>query len=619
MMIDRGCMGMKWDDTRLKNGIRFLTEQNPEETGICAGFFFPAGTADDRPGEKGALLLWTRLMLHQLNQGLAYPVWSAVCRWDRIAFTAGGDPVQGEKLVRSFLECQRSPAWTEQLLTQEKKALSAGTEQERTGSFYPEADGEYWKNSSYQPPMWDAAAGERLTLETVKKAGARLCGQGNFFCLLCGKLVPGVLEGAKAALESAVFSEKALKPQPRVLPEEFGKRKKRTEWIQDTAETQARVEISFDVVQELGWYPVQLFWRGLQKEKEQLALPEELKKKGALRDWLELRRAGSRLVIACAVPSDELITALRWCFAVFSKLKKKLQNQAVMEEWLCSQPVVTGSPENRCSLVGDALCFREKEAVSWLTGTVQVRAEDLSHIAGTLFRPSNLTVSVCANPGMVKRKKLQKVLQEGRILLQSSETGEEEQESLNKKLLHQYIRDCQAELDWILQQEKGGGRSAYLLWKKFQCYVRYRRSRDSHYSFEDVQGFLLGHGYSKDDVKKLKKWKDKEKKEDSWVRQERPEDDLEQIIRWFQEDTCAMLRRLPDWEGAAAAAVKRSNLLMKREGKSERGLEAVKVLLQGEAGDLAPLKKWIQQREEKEAREAKETKEKTAVKSHEKS
>ena len=119
-------------------------------------------------------------------------------------------------------------------------------------------------------------------------------------------------------------------------------------------------------------------------------------------------------------------------------------------------------------------------------------------------------------------------------------------------------------------------------------------------------------------MKKLKKWKEKEKKEDSWVRQERPEDDLEQIIRWFQEDTCAMLRCLPDWEGAAAAAVKRSNLLMKREGKSERGLEAVKVLLQGEAGDLAPLKKWIQQREEKEAREAKETKEKTAVKSHEK-
>ena len=85
---------------------------------------------------------------------------------------------------------------------------------------------------------------------------------------------------------------------------------------------------------------------------------------------------------------------------------------------------------------------------------------------------------------------------------------------------------------------------------------------------------------------------------------------MEQIIRWFQEDTCAMLRRLPDWEGAAAAAVKRSNLLMKREGKSEGGLQAFKVLLPGEAGDLAPLKKWIQQREEKEARESKEAKKK---------
>lgn len=71
-----------------------------------------------------------------------------------------------------------------------------------------------------------------------------------------------------------------------------------------------------------------------------------------------------------------------------------------------------------------------------------------------------------------------------------------------------------------------------------------------------------------------------------------------------------MLRCLPDWEGAAAAAVKRSNLLMKREGKSERGLEAVKVLLQGEGGRSCPAEKMIQQREEKEAREAKETKKK---------
>lgn len=55
------------------------------------------------------------------------------------------------------------------------------------------------------------------------------------------------------------------------------------------------------------------------------------------------------------------------------------------------------------------------------------------------------------------------------------------------------------------------------------------------------------------------------------MRQERPEDDLEQIIRWFQEDTCAMLRCLPDWEGAAAAAVKRSNLLMKRRGNRSGG------------------------------------------------
>ena len=93
---------------------------------------------------------------------------------------------------------------------------------------------------------------------------------------------------------------------------------------------------------------------------------------------------------------------------------------------------------------------------------------------------------------------------------------------------------------------------------------------------------MLGHGYSREDVKKLKKRKDREKLEEGFKKQERPEDDMEQMVQWFMQDTASRIRLLlqgtPSAE-QAGTAVKRCNRCMRWLGRSERGEDAVRAVL----------------------------------------
>lgn len=580
---------MNWECFQLKNGIQLVTGENPECAETCVGFYFPKGAAE---GDNDLCALWLTLLVNRLMQ--KPQVWTSSIHWDFAAITAKSTERSGWQLAEDFVSCMCSTDWSREEVeracqeTAKKSATQSGSQ--KPDNFQQYIYDEYWKGSCYSLPLsekteWD----DGFSAGQVRKFQEHLTGGGSFICVLTGSFSQEDVRRVQKALSGMTFT-KAGKKSKKSLPEEFGNRKKRAEWMVDTQETYAQVEISFDIPREIRLLPASVFcsFLGAGPATFSDGVQAYVLDVQNLHCYLEKHDAGSRMVISYMISPEELVTSLRQCFASLSFLKKGIsceQTKELIQFWMEKRQLIWNQPELLNWNMGVYFCTAQDDFRLYVKEKHPVLVKEIQQAGGKIFRPCNMSVGVACQPGSIKRKKLQKVLLEGRILLQETAEPapkEEDQESTGKKILHQFIRDCQEELDAFLSEGKETDLSAYQIWKRFQCYVRYRNKKDAHYTFSNVQEFLLGHGYSRDDVKKLKKRKDREKLEEGFKKQERPEDDMEQMVQWFMQDTASRIRFLlqgtPSAE-QAGTAVKRCNRCMRWLGRSERGEDAVRAVL----------------------------------------
>ena len=591
---------MNWECFQLKNGIQLVTGKNPESAKLCMGFYFPKGAAE---GDNDLCALWLTLMLNRLGQ--KQQAWSSSIHWDFAAITAKSVECPAWQLAENFAACLNSPDWSgdevEKACSEASKKEEILTDRQNPDDFEKYIYDEYWKGSCYSLPLrekmeWD----EGFSAGQVQKFQEHLTAGGSFLCVMTGAFSENDVRRVQETLSGLSFS-KPKKKTKKSLPEEFGNRKKRAEWIVDTQKESAQVEISFDIPRDIRLLPASVFCSFLGAGPDAFSQDLQLRVLNVqnLRCRLEKHEAGSRMAISYEAAPENLVASLRQCFASISFLKKGISKEQMMELisfWMEKRQQTWKQPESLNWNMGVYFCTAQEDFEAYIRQKQAPSAEDIQQAAGKIFRPCNLSVGVACQPGSIKRKKLQKVLLEGRILMQETAvpaSKEENRESLGKKILHQFIRNCQEELDGFLFEGKETDLSAYQIWKRFQCYVRYRTKKDAHYSFSSVQEFLLGHGYSKDDVKKLKKRKDREKLEEGFQKQERPEDDLEQMVQWFMQDTASRIRRLLEQEKPepeqAVLAVKCCNWCMRWLGRKERGEEAVCAVIGEPAVSLAPL------------------------------
>ncbi len=597
---------MKWESLVLKNGIQILTAKNSDLQTSCVGFYFGRSCYGDQQQKRTLAVLWANLFQNRLNQSLKNPLWKFETDWDYIAFYAECESGKIKSLIGDFVQCFQTAVWGSEELARGKKQLAAQLSASQHPDFLQVVHQNYWAGTSYAAPV--CGTEEELAAISLKNLQKWQEAAGEaFLCVLTGALLPEEIKFAQSCLNGLEFVHtKSLKDKREKIPDGFGNRRNHGGWLVDTGEEKAAVTISFDIAHSQRLLPVSIFASflssGLNASLD-AALQERLAGIEHLQCRLEKHRLASRLVISCSMRPENLLSDLHKCFAAIAFLKEstnRTQMMDIMQHWTESRKKSWMEPTVLNWNMGTYYCTAQEDCKNLIERKTSVSFEEIQQAAFEIFQPENMTVGILCPLGVVKRKKLQKVLLEGRILLAGPRPQEEDAGAIKKKLLRQFMRDCQAELDRFLAEESKDPASAYQIWKKFQCYVRFRKAEEPHYSFAGVQEFLLGHGYSKEDVKKFKKKKDREKKDENWKKQERPEDDFAQILKWFQEDTIKWISQLaqgPCWQGAEAACVKRCNLWMRYYGAEERGLDAVRKMSPGV--DTTRIQAWLEQKEKK--------------------
>lgn len=597
---------MKWESLVLKNGIQILLGQNSEVQTSCVGFYFGKSLFCEQREKRTMAVLWANLFQGRLNQGLKTPLWKVETDWDYIAFYAECESGKMKSLMGDFVQCFQTTIWGNEELARGKKQLAAQLSAAQHPDFLQIIHQNYWAGTCYAAPICGSEENlAAISLKSLQKW--QESAREAFVCVLTGALLPEEIKFAQSCLGGLeTLPVKTVKQKKKVSPEGFGDRRNHAGWLVDTAEEKAGIVISFDIARSQRLLPVSVFGSFLSfgaKEPLDAVLHERLSGIDHLEYQLEKHRLGSRLAISCSIQPENLLSGLHKCFAAIAFLKESInrtQMMNIMQHWEECREKTWQQPTVLNWNMGTYYCTAEEDCKSFIEKNPSISFEDIQKAAFEIFQPDNMTVGILCPLGAVKRKKLQKVLLEGRILLAGPQPPEEDAGAVKKKILRQFMRDCQAELDRFLAEESKDPSSAYQIWKKIQCYVRFRKAEEPHYSFAGVQEFLLGHGYSKEDVKKFKKKKDREKKDENWKKQERPEDDFEQILKWFQEDTVQWISQLaqgPIWQGAEAACVKRSNLWMRYCGAEERGLDAVRKLSPGT--DTTRIQAWLEQKEKK--------------------
>lgn len=585
---------MQWESYQLKNGVQIFVSKNGDAPQGCLGFYVSHGSATEE--KRGLCSLWAEMMQEKLNKMTEGSSWSSWLDWDYTAFTVDDS---SPKAASAFFRCLVSPDWTERELAQAKKQ-AANVKCLKKGRSFPEQMAEeYWRGSIYGIPVQASAQElEGISLKQITKWHQALT-EGRLACVLTGRITAEQVRTVQTQA-SALKECKNDKKKKKALPKEFGNRITQAAWITDLETGAAEAVISFDIPSKKGILPALAFCLLLDAGQDapvSWLLKDNFSAIQGLRCSLEQHEAASRLVLSFSVPSEELVGALRKCFAAFSYLKQGLKTEEAVEllDFCAQARRKFWKDAKKVNLhMGRYYCVAEEECKAFVNHENTLSAQGLQEAAGSIFQPQNMAAAISCQPGLVKRKKLQKVLMEARVLLQGPEASPEESAEVRKKILRQFIRDCQAEADAILSG--GTSRSAHQLWRKFQCYIRLRKAGDSHYSFDGVQEFLLGHGYSKEDVKRLKKRKDREKSEKKGKKAESQED-WQRIEDWFFQDTVELIQALATgepWQGAPAAAVKRSNLCMRYKGRTERGLDAVKAMLDGKTVDLTRIQSYLE-------------------------
>lgn len=585
---------MQWESYQLKNGVQIFASKNGDAQQACLGFYFARGSASEE--KRGLCSLWAEMLQEKLNKISGGSAWKSWPDWDDTTFTINTSSPEAASV---FFRCLVSPDWTEEDLAQAKKLAASPKGSKKGRSFSEQMAGEYWRGSVYAVPVQASAQElEAISLKQITKWHQALVESG-FACVLTGRITADQLRTLQT--QAAALKEcKSEKKKKKVLPKEFGCRNLQSVWITDLESGPAQAMISFDIPSKKGILPALAFCLLLDAGEGapvSWLLKDNFSEIQGIRCHLEQHEAASRLVLSFSLPSEELVGALRKCFLAFSYLKQGLKTEEaaeLLEFWAQERRKFWKDSQKVNLHMGRYYCIAEEECRAFVNHASTLSAEGLREAAGSIFQPENMTVAIACQPGLVKRKKLQKVLLEARVLLQGPEAHPEESAEVRKKILRQFIRDCQAETDAILSGETS--RSAHQLWRKFQCYIRLRKAGDSHYSFDGVQEFLLGHGYSKEDVKRLKKRKDREKSENKGKKADSQED-WQRIEDWFFQDTVELIRALETgepWQGAPAAAVKRSNLCMRYRGRTERGLDAVKAMLDGKTADLTRIQSYLE-------------------------
>lgn len=586
---------MQWESYQLKNGVQIFVSRNGDALHSCLGFYFSRGSAAE--DKRGLCCLWAEMLRAKLNKAATDSVWNGWPDWDYTAFTVNECSPEA---VSVFFECLASPNWTEKELAQAKEQAACPKESKKGWSFQKQMAEEYWRGSIYGTPVQATAQElEGISLKQISKWHQTMMESGNLDCVLTGRISEKQIEAVQTQA-SALKEYKSEKKKKKAPPKDFGCRNTQAVWITDVESDPAQALVSFDIPCKRSLLPALAFCLLLDAGQDapvSWLMKDMLSDIQGLSCYLERHEAASRLVLSFSLPSEELVGALRKCFSAFSYLKQGLKTEEaadLLEFWAQVRREFCKDAQKVNLYMGRYYCIAEEECRAFVNRQQILSAQEFREAAGKIFQPENMAVAISCQPGIVKRKKLQKVVMEARILLQGPEASPEESAEVRKKLLRQFIRDCQAETDSILSGESS--RSAHQLWRKFQCYIRLRKAGDSHYSFDGVQEFLLGHGYSKDDVKRLKKRKDREKSE-SEGRKEDSQEDWQRIENWFFQDTIDLIKALATgepWQGATAAAVKRSNLCMRYKGRPERGLDAVKAMSNGETADFTRIQKYLE-------------------------
>lgn len=585
---------MQWEGYQLKNGVQVFASRNGDALCSCLGFYFSRGSAVE--DKRGLCCLWAEMLRAKLNQIAAGAVWTGWPDWDYTAFTANDCSL---KAISAFFQCFISPNWTEEELARAKTQIASPKSPKKDRSFQEQMTSEYWRGSVYAVPVQASAQDlEGLSLKQVSKWHQGMVESGNLACVLTGRITEEQIQAVQMQA-SALKECKSEKKKKKVLPKEFGCRNVQAARITDLESGSAEAMISFDIPSKSSFLPALAFCLLLDaggRAPVSWLLKDTLAAVQGIHCYLEKHEAASRLVLTVSLPSEELVGALRKCFSAFSYLKQGLKTEEaveLLEFWAQVRREFCKDAQKVNLHMGRYYCIAEEECKASINRQTP-SSQEIREAAAQIFQPENMSVAISCQPGIVKRKKLQKVIMEARILLQGPEASPEESAEVRKKLLRQFIRDCQAETDSILSGE--ASRSTHQLWRKFQCYIRLRKAADSHYSFDGVQEFLLGHGYSKEDVKRLKKRKDREKSEGKGKKED-PQDDWQRIENWFFQDTIELIQALATgepWQGATAAAVKRSNLCMRYKGRTERGIDAVKAMLDGKETDLTRIQAYLE-------------------------
>ena len=587
---------MQWESSQLKNGVQILVSKNGEALHSCLGFYFSVGSAAEPEDKRGLCSLWAELLRDKLDQSAGRSGWTVWLDWDYTAFTVNdADP----ETISAFFRCLSSPHWSEEELAHAKEKASCPKGSKKGKDFQKQMAEEYWRGSSYAIPVQASAQElEAVSLKQVTKWHQAMVESVALACVLTGRVTQGQIQAVEDQA-AGLKERKSDKKKKKSAPKEFGCRTAQSVSILDRESDPAETIVSFDILSKKELLPALAFCLVLDAGKKAPvsgALKEALSAIPQLNCGLERHEGASRLVLSFSLPSEELTGALRKCFSALSYLKQRLKTEEAAEllQFLAQmRREFWKDTEKLNQYMGRYYCIAQEECQTFVQHKRTVSAEAMQEAAKEIFQPENMAVAISCQPGLVKRKKLQKILMEARILLQGQEASPEESAEVRRKILRQFIRDCQAEADAILSGETS--RSAHQLWKKFQCYIRLRKTADPHYSFEGVQEFLLGHGYSKEDVKRLKKRKDREKEEKKGKKEEQPED-WQRIEDWFFHETVELIEALASgepWQGAPAAAVKRSNLCMRYQGRGERGLEAVKAMLNGRSVDLTRIQEYL--------------------------
>lgn len=588
---------MKWECEKLKNGIQLIIARFPIMEKACIGIYFPKGQMDEPEDRAGVASLWAQSMAVGLNGTSGPNVWQSDVTRDYTGFVAVSDLPQLETLLSRFPNVLRSQSCTQESLEKSNFSIEQGNSENSGSQIEQVLFREYWHGSGYELPACCNQDASKLTVKQLNKWRDEMVADGPALCILAGDFSTEQLQKARMCL--AGWECKAAKKKKYKLPDEFGCRKKRTEYLIDIPAETTSVEFSFDVNRSVPKW-VAHFWcdwlagRGGLESPLHRALDQM-----SINSRLETYPAASRLLITYECQAEDLISSLRNCFSCLSRLKESTELEPLLAQWIAWKKTVPEDP---------ATWMMERVREFWMDGSLEVTlrepkgllsAQKVRDGARSLFLPQNLMFGAAFPPGVLKRKKLQKVLLEGKVLLQETSLPSENRESVIRKILRYFIHDCQEQVDRILQGEDPD--SAYQVWKRIQCYVHYRTQQTPHYAFAGVQEFLLGHGYSKEDVKKLKKKKDKEKKQESWTKHPKPQDDLEQIAIWFKEGTVAMLQqaaKAPE-EERVSVVQKRTNLCARYFGHPERGIEAIRYLAEGNRQILDPIEDALQKELEK--------------------